>query len=353
MMNNRFLFDLGEIYDFTGCMLRVSFYDTFKKTMEAFESAHRDEFLQNTVITIKNNIDNEMLEDFNFFMNEETVFASRILVLSVEENIKTIEELISQMEGMDSEYLITYLIANDNYLTMQKIKELKADIRELYRYIEDNITFSEENKWRLLAMINDPDKYKARFTSFIKNFYELHYQPLSDTARNNVNAKSLDTLEYIEGDTEKRIKELTLLDTEKDNSRRVIIGFSYFTEFGVSIVDSPVTNTSIVILGTRHMEISRLNNMESLTDESLVEICKVIGDKTRIEMLKMMKSGPIYGTQVAVKFKMSNPAVSYHMDQLFASGLVTAEKEGHRLYYYLKPTRIEQVIKYLNNLIRM
>jgi len=353
MMNNRFLFDSGEIYNFAGCMFRVAFYDTYKKTLESVQFVHGDEFLESTVKKIKENIGNEMLEDFNFFMNEETVFAAGILVLWVEKNIKTVEDLISIMEGMDSEYLITYLIVNDNNLTMQKIKELKADIRELYRYIEDNITFSEENKWRLLAMINDPDKYKGRFTNFIRNFYEQHYKPLSDIARNNVNTKSIDTLEYIEGDPENRIKELTLIDTEKDNSRRIIIGFSYFTEFGVSIVDSPVTNTSIVLMGTRHMEISRLNNMESLTDESLVEICKVIGDKTRIEMLKIMKSGPIYGTQVAEKFKMSNPAVSYHMDLLFAAGLVTAQKEGHRLYYYLKPARIEQVIKYLNNLIRM
>lgn len=352
MINNRFMFDLSEVYDFAGCMLRVSFNDIYKKTIESLKFVHGDEFLENTANTVKSNLSDEMLSDFEFFLDSESAFAAGILVFASEKPIKTVQDLISYIDSMECEHLISYLIADDIGLTMQKAWELKADLHSLYKYIDDIVKLNSENKWRVLAMINDPEKYKKKFLFFIRDFYEQYYKNVMEISKKNIAEKSKEILEYIGGDPEKRLKELTLIDMEKDKARQIIIGFSYFTEFGISIVDSPTANTSIVLMGTSHMELSRLNNMESLTDENLIEICRVIGDKTRIEILKMMKDSPVYGTQIAERFNISNPAVSYHMDQLFGSGLVRAEKEGHRLYYYLKPERIEQVIKYLRDFIK-
>lgn len=352
MLNTSYLFDFNEIYDFIGCMLRISSYEAYKNALESLESIHGDDLIVNTVENIKKTMSNAMVEDFKFFLDSETSFAEGLLILAVEENIKTIEGLIHFMNGMNSEKLLSYLIeSSDSSLTLEKIVTIRSRAYDLYLYIEESFQYGSENKWRLLSMINEPHRYRDKFINFITGFYEEHYKLVKESCQLAAAQQCKSIIDYIEGDPLERIKELTLIDTEKNDLTKIIIGFSYFTEYGLIVADTAHCNTSIIIMGTRHLEMHRLMNMESLTDQNFIEICKVIGDKIRIEILKAMKNGPIYGTQVAEKLNMSSPAVSYHLDQFLASGLVRAEKEGHRLYYYLKPERIGQLIKYLSGLI--
>lgn len=354
MLKDSIIFDSSEVYDFTGCIFKVSHYDEYEKTIENFEVfIQQDEFNKSTAEKIIGSLSSEMQEDLELFANIETEYIFSLLIITAEKKIKTVKDIISLIEEMDCNDFLNYMISCcDTPLPLDKIQSIRQNGLELFKYIESSTKLGSKNKWRLFSIINEPDRYKKRFVTFIKSFYEEYYKSISRKSNTMTDLESRDIIKYIEEDPAARIKELTLIDIDNEDSKQVIIGFSHFSEFGISLTDYTPTDTWVILVGTRRLEANRLLNIDSLTSDMFIEICKVMGDRVRIEILKMMNEGPVYGTQAAEKLGMSNPAISYHMEQLLVSGLAKMQKEGHRFYYYLQQKRIEQIIKYLKGFIK-
>lgn len=353
MKTSDIIFTTSEIFDFVGCMERISLNDDRSKdTNNSNSMFHFNQDIINWVSDTVENFNPEMKECFKFFFDREISFGVCMLKIAYNCNITSIEGLISTLQDMDSQELMIYFINNDdNFMTAEDIDRIKGSQSFAYKYIDKTFPVNIENKWRILSLINEPENYKQKFIKFIKEFYKSFYSGVREKAAGLVKSKSLDIIDYLSEDPVRGIKNLALMDIKEGSGLKLIVGFSYFLDIGVSIVDNSVSNTSIITMGTRRLERLRIIGENHLTDEQMMNICSVLSDRTRIDILKMLKDGPVYGSQIAEKFGISNPAASYHLEQFTANGLVRIQKEGHRLYYYLKQDRIEQVINYLKDFI--
>jgi DNA-binding transcriptional ArsR family regulator len=346
-------FRVNEIYDFLGSLVRLVFKETYDGLVGNHLALKAEGFITDWTDTVINGMDKAETEDYNFFFDPESAFGMGLLKLAEYKNVETVGGLIKAIEDMDGRDLVPYFMEDQSIEGSRKMMSGMGDrYFDAYRYIDENFKFSSENKWRLLSLINEPDSYKVRLIGFLQHFYEEYYKSVRDKSLEAVKRGSGEIIGYINESPSERLKEAAMIDAFKDGLSRVVIGFSYFSEYGISIIDDIDTNTSIVLMGTKRLEIMRILSVEAITEEKFIEICRVMGDRTRIEILKMLSEGPVYGAWAAEKFNISSPAVSYHFDQFVASGLVKARKEGHRLYYHLIPERIEQVQSFLAGLIR-
>lgn len=73
---------------------------------------------------------------------------------------------------------------------------------------------------------------------------------------------------------------------------------------------------------------------------------KALNDKTRREILELLKKSDLTAGEIANQFKISKPSISHHLDLLKQAGLVQSVKEGQFIYYSLNTTVMDEIIKW-------
>jgi len=63
------------------------------------------------------------------------------------------------------------------------------------------------------------------------------------------------------------------------------------------------------------------------------ELCKVLSDPHRLEIMKQLVSGEKCASELLKNFSISQPTLSHHMKVMVSSGLLTERREGKRIYY--------------------
>lgn len=73
---------------------------------------------------------------------------------------------------------------------------------------------------------------------------------------------------------------------------------------------------------------------------------KALNDKTRREILELLKKSDLTAGEIADQFKITKPSISHHLDLLKQAGLVQSAKEGQYVYYSLNTTVMDEIVKW-------
>ena len=77
---------------------------------------------------------------------------------------------------------------------------------------------------------------------------------------------------------------------------------------------------------------------------------KALSDKTRREILGLLKNGPMTAGDIASRFDMSFATVSHHLSILKEADLVSDTKDGKYINYELNSTVVDEIIAYIYEL---
>lgn len=77
---------------------------------------------------------------------------------------------------------------------------------------------------------------------------------------------------------------------------------------------------------------------------------KALSDKTRREILDLLKVGEMTAGDIAAKFKMTQATVSHHLSVLKDAGLITDRKNGKFIYYELNLSVVEEIMSWFISL---
>lgn len=66
------------------------------------------------------------------------------------------------------------------------------------------------------------------------------------------------------------------------------------------------------------------------------QICKALGDKNRLEIIRMLSDGERCGCKLLEQFNITQPTLSHHMKILVDCGLVRDRKEGKWHHYLIR-----------------
>lgn len=74
-------------------------------------------------------------------------------------------------------------------------------------------------------------------------------------------------------------------------------------------------------------------------------VWSAMSDKTRREILTLLKTRPHTAGEIADQFELSAATVSHHLSVLKTSGLVTSEKRAQTIIYSLNTTVFQDILK--------
>ena len=80
------------------------------------------------------------------------------------------------------------------------------------------------------------------------------------------------------------------------------------------------------------------------------EVFKALADKTRREILQMLKERDMTAGDIADRFDISKPSISHHLSILKNSGLVIDERQGQNIVYSLNTTVFQEALQWLLSL---
>ncbi len=103
--------------------------------------------------------------------------------------------------------------------------------------------------------------------------------------------------------------------------------------------------------------------MRKTYEDEIVKLTRVLSDQVRVRILLILRAGRIetYSAPPCTDYpmaicptdlqlelgKISSSKLSYHLKLLKEEGFIQEHREGKRIYYYLQPTRFDQLIKVL------
>jgi len=72
-----------------------------------------------------------------------------------------------------------------------------------------------------------------------------------------------------------------------------------------------------------------------LRSDEYAEALRVLGEETRLKILRLLMERPLYVCEISAALGLSNPTVSVHLSKLRKFGFVVDRKEGKKVLYSL------------------
>ena len=254
--------------------------------------------------------------------------------------------------------LSVILHINDNYQVFDSITDKEARKFILDAYYEvvhekncderdysleslDNILkFIEEeklgykNKWKLMDLLINPKKNISLIMEYIdanRYAYEQAYKKIEESLD-----KLMDrTIKYINSG------ECDIVENIANNNFTIVPTLA----FGISIII--LKDKLFMGVLTEDAFKERTKSLGNKGD--LILKLKSLSDKSKIEIISLLKMEPKYSLEIAESLKLTPATVSYHMSALLETGLVGVEKKKGKVYYNLNKLAIQKFIDDLNN----
>lgn len=79
---------------------------------------------------------------------------------------------------------------------------------------------------------------------------------------------------------------------------------------------------------------------------------KALDDSSRRQILDFLKDKDMTAGEIAEKFNMTKPSISYHLDLLRQGELVLSVKKGQFIFYSLNTQVIDEAVRWFFKLIK-
>lgn len=127
----------------------------------------------------------------------------------------------------------------------------------------------------------------------------------------------------------------------------IMIGLSLSLDIDTEEPDEPLIGNVGILYGDGFDATDFYGKRDELSDEQVVKLLRLIGEKNKLEILTMTKDTPAYGSMLAAALKLTTATVSHHTNELYQEGLLNLEQVGKRVYYRNNKETIEKLIAYL------
>lgn len=72
----------------------------------------------------------------------------------------------------------------------------------------------------------------------------------------------------------------------------------------------------------------------------IINFHKTMGDKTRIQIIALLKNGPLHGQALAGKLGLTPPTISYHVTKLREIDLIYQRRDKNTIYFHLNEKKL-------------
>lgn len=195
----------------------------------------------------------------------------------------------------------------------------------------DNTGFSSDIKWFLLQFLQDPQPVFLKLDMLVR--------------------ENIQTFEKAFKAVEKPVEKLIsryLANIEKELMLTEDLDTVYPA---MALPLSQLVAESGYYCGLLVEDYLKLARKKDSSPGVLVSVLKALGDKSKLEILSLLKSKPMYSQEIAERLDLTPATVSHHMNTLLSRDLVYLEKSGGKYYYHNNTRVLKDFIKQLENYV--
>ena len=262
-------------------------------------------------------------QEETFFFGYNTEFFLTVLAMATE-----LFESNAEPDQLTQSHIFSVM----NSFLKQKNSEKASNSSDMENWflLLQSSEYSEDTKWRLLELIHNP----------VRKFQELfHIYENNRTAFDVTFQKNKKQLEKLVSQAPSEPSDVicSLMSEFHPESKRF-----YLT--AVLPLMEWITPT-IIFQGvlTNKLDLYQ-KNLEN-AKEMLPPILKLLGDKSKFEILCLLKSHGRYNLEIAEELQLTPATASHHMSLLLSNHMVTVEKKDGRVYYQLNQETLREIMK--------
>ncbi len=262
-------------------------------------------------------------EEETFFFGYNTEFFLTVLAMATE-----LFESDADPEQLTQPHIFSVM----NSFLKEKNSEKASNSSDMENWflLLQSSEYSEDTKWRLLELIHNP----------VKKFQELfHIYENNRTAFDATFQKNKKQLEKLVSQAPSALSDVicSLVSEFHPESKRV-----YLT--AVLPLMEWITPT-IIFQGVLADKLDLYQKNLENAKEMLPPILKLLGDKSKFEILCLLKSHGRYNLEIAEELQLTPATASHHMSMLLSNHMVTVEKKDGRVYYQLNQETLREIMK--------
>lgn len=239
------------------------------------------------------------------------------------------------------------LIDSDEYVNTPK--EKLKNLTDLIAFIEGS-PYENEAKWEAIKIYNNQEVYFNEILDLLTETVELL------RSRHEVSIRRLEKsfYEYWTGYQEKKdiietIKEKLSISWESRAAGTILLP-QLFQPFSVALsmdAEDPL-KPEVIRIGIMMNENFVLTG-KRIKKEDIVNIGKLLSDKSKVDILELAGRKPFYGKELANELQLSTATISYHVNSLLKEGLLKADVNANKVYYSLNREVLSTYFEDLQN----
>lgn len=300
---------------------------------------------------LKRNVSKYILNEFQYFSDILPIYIYPAAFRADNDDADTVEELLRKMEAADITIVFKYLggIFISEYVKglHDEWAKIDNDIDKMRKYIEAAEIDEIEKKEKFLECIENPEETKQRLCFMFRQFYKKAYI--------NIEEKLLEALKYekekysamFTANPEEFYRKYLLnyfksTDGEWNYKINIHVSILYQITFWVLNLHDYIKKAGTVVIGARIDEFINAQQLKDQVDKFL----KVLSDKRRIDIIKLLAEKKYYGYEFANILKLTPATVNYHMSFILDAGLVSIEHEdNNKVMFVLDKQKVKKLFK--------
>lgn len=101
----------------------------------------------------------------------------------------------------------------------------------------------------------------------------------------------------------------------------------------------------VLYCGVLRQFLQALLNASEGAGDQVFEAIKLLGDRTRFDILCYLRDHPAYGQELSEHFCLARNTIHHHMSKLLNAGLVTCTVDGNRVYYAIDREHLAPILR--------
>lgn len=200
------------------------------------------------------------------------------------------------------------------------------------------------DRWRLLTLYAHLEEYERTACRIVEQSAALLAQVMQTPETDRLLRQCL---EQTRENTPRLMSAFAQSQTLSDQSITFLPCVMSFHSMRFLTGDDHIT----VIAGVLYWLILRLTEKYAANDEHLLACLKTLGDKSRLDILKLLKEQDRSGQELAKELGISQGTVSHHLNVLVRDEFIRIAKDGSRLRCSLAPEAIESMVDDIRRLL--
>lgn len=269
-----------------------------------------------------------------------------------------------QLSLIDSLFLDLY---QGQYSTLQEFSDYLATLsqEEVNYIIMSNLSdelvssktkvISNKEFIRFIRRLNCDEKVQLLLVDLAMNWQE-HIDvltPILDKIEKHIKKYAKEIKEiHAYGIENIKAKHNLLEQLQKRTSFKIDEGTNY--SFEVSVVVFQPIQLSLSIINDSNLgfitvgalfNFDYLDGKQDLSKESILEIAKIFADSTKMDILKYLSKGQVYGKEIATETGLTPATISHHMHALNQCNFVSIHLKMNKTYYSIEKENIVEAIE--------